>query len=145
MTKHLDTTHESFVRDEAVKGSSDRAFGLTFAVVFGVLAGISLWRGGPTWPYTLTAAGVFALLAAVVPGILAPLNRIWLRFGLLLHKITSPLILGLLFFLVVTPTGLVMRLLGKDLLALKADREAPSYWIDRRPPGPAPESMPHQF
>ncbi len=138
-------THESFERDEQVKGSSDRAFGATFAVVFAILAGISVWRGGGSWPYTLGASAVFALAALAAPGLLAPLNRLWLKFGLLLHKVTTPLILGLMFYLIVTPTGLVLRLLGKDLLHLKGDREAPSYWIEREPPGPSPESMPNQF
>jgi hypothetical protein len=138
-------THESFEREEQVKGSSDRAFGLTFAVVFAALAGISAWRGGPSWPYTLGASAVFAVAALAVPGLLAPLNRMWLQFGLLLHKVTTPLILGLMFYLVVTPTALILRLLGKDLLHLNGDDEAASYWIERQPPGPAPESMPHQF
>ena len=145
MSNQGNTTHERIQRDEEVKGSSDRAFGLTFAVVFAALAGFSVWRGGGSWPYTSCAAAVFALLAMVAPSLLAPLNRVWLKFGLLLHKVTSPLILGLMFFLVVTPTALVLRLLGKDLLHLKGDREAPSYWIERRPPGPSPDSMPNQF
>lgn len=138
-------THESFERDEEVKGSSDRAFGVTFAVVFAVLAGISVWRGGGSWLYTSCASAVFALVALAAPGLLAPLNRLWLKFGLLLHKVTTPLILGLMFFLIVTPTALIMRLLGKDLLRLNGDKEAESYWIERRPPGPAPETMPNQF
>jgi hypothetical protein len=139
------TTHESFEREEQVKGSSDRAFGLTFAVVFAVLAGIAAWRGGPSWPYTLSVSAIFALTALAVPGLLAPLNRVWLKFGLLLHKVTTPLILGLMFFLVVTPTALILRLFGKDLLQLNGDKDAASYWIERQPPGPSPESMPNQF
>ena len=138
-------THESFERDEDIKGSSDRAFGVTFAVVFAVLAGISAWRGGGSWPYTLSTSAVFAFVALAAPGLLAPLNRLWLKFGLMLHKVTTPLILGLMFYLIVTPTPLVVRLLGKDLLRLKGDREAPSYWIERQPPGPSPDSMPNQF
>lgn len=138
-------THESFERAEQVRGSSDRAFGLTFAVVFAVLAAVSAWRGGASWPYSLGAAAVFAAAAVAVPGLLAPLNRVWLKFGLLLHKVTTPLILGLLFYLVVTPTALILRLLGKDLLRLNGDAEAASYWIERQPPGPAPDSMPNQF
>ena len=145
MASQSKMTHESFEREAEVKGSSDRAFGLTFAVVFAVLAGISVWRGGGSWPYTLSASAVFALAALAVPGLLAPLNRAWLKFGLLLHTVTTPLILGLMFYLVVTPTALVLRLLGKNLLRLKRDHEAPSYWIERRPPGPRPESMPNQF
>jgi hypothetical protein len=145
MVNRSGITHESFERQEQIKGSSDRAFGLTFVSVFAVLAGISAWRGGDSWPYTLSASAVLALAALGVPGLLAPLNRGWLKFGLLLHRLTTPLILGGMFFLVITPTALVLRLLGKDLLHLKGGRQAPSYWIDRQPPGPSPETMPNQF
>ena len=145
MAKQSKMTHESFERDEQVKGSSDRAFGLTFAAALAVLAGISAWRGGANWPYTLGASAIFVLAALAVPALLAPLNRVWTKFGLLLHKVTTPLILGLMFYLVVTPTALILRLFGKDLLRLHGDPEAASYWIERQPPGPAPDTMPNQF
>ncbi len=137
--------HESFDRAAAVKGASERAFGLTFAVVLAVLAGISVWRAGSSWPYTLTAAVIIALIAATRPAVLAPLNRGWIKFGRQVNRVTTPLVLGLLFFLMITPIGLIMRLAGKDPLRLKGDREALSYWVERQPPGPAPESMPNQF
>jgi len=137
--------HEDLTREEAVKGSSDRAFGSTFAVVALVVGGLSLWRGGGAWPYALAAAAAFGGLALAAPRALAPLNWLWLRFGLLLHRVVNPLIMGLMFFLVVAPTGLVMRLGGKDFLRLKFDRAARTYWIAREPPGPAPETMRHQF
>ena len=96
--------------------------------------------------YSLCAATAgFLLVALGFPSILAPLNRLWLRFGLLLHRIVSPLVLGIMFFLVITPMGLLMRAFGKDLLRLKFDRAAASYWIERTPPGPPPESMADQF
>ena len=76
---------------------------------------------------------------------LAPLNRAWLYVGLLLQRVVSPVVLGILFFLTVTPIGLLMRLTGKNPLRLGFDREAQSYWIDRQPPGPAPDTMPRQF
>ncbi len=139
------STHESFDRATELKGASDRAFGLTFAVVAAVLAGISVWRAGPSWPYTLTAAVIIALIAVTRPAVLAPLNRSWMKFGRLVNRVTTPLVLGLLFFLMITPIGLTMRLAGKDPLRLKGDRDAPSYWVERKPPGPAPESMPNQF
>ena len=75
----------------------------------------------------------------------APATRLWHRFGLLLNRLVSPLALALVFYLTVTPTGLIMRALGKDPLRLKRDRDAASYWIMRDPPGPAPDSMPRQF
>lgn len=138
-------THETFTREEEVKGSSDRSFGLTFAVVGLILAGISFWRGGSWWPYALAAAASFAGLALAAPGVLAPLNRLWLKFGLLLHHVINPLVMGLLFFGVITPMALALRLMGKDLLRLRFDARAKSYWIPRDPPGPAPDTMRHQF
>ena len=69
---------------------------------------------------------------------LRPLNRLWLKFGLLLHKVVNPIVMALVFFGTVLPTGLIMRVLGKDLLRLKRQPDANSYWIERRPPGPAP-------
>ncbi len=144
MARHIGL-HEDLTREDAVKGSSDRSFGLVFAAVSLVVAGLSLWRGGWVWPYALAAAAAFGGLALVAPRTLAPLNWLWLRFGLLLHRIVNPLVMGLMFFLVIAPMGLVMRLGGKDFLRLKFDRKAPTYWIAREPPGPAPETMRNQF
>ncbi len=145
MADRSTSTHESFDRAAVLEGASDRAFGLSFAVLLAVLAGIAVWRGGPSWPYTLTAAVIIAVVAVTRPAVLAPLNRSWMKFGRLVNRVTTPLVLGLLFFLMITPIGLIMRLAGKDPLRLKGDRDAPSYWVERKPPGPAPESMPNQF
>jgi hypothetical protein len=84
-------------------------------------------------------------LAMGTPRLLTPLNRLWTRFGLVLHAVVTPVVMGLLFYLTVVPIGIVMRLAGKDLLALRYDPGAKSYWIERRPPGPAPDTMPRQF
>ena len=138
-------THETLTRDEVVKGSSDRSFGITFAVVALIVAGVSFWRGGPLWPYALAAAAIFGGLALAAPAVLGPLNKLWLKFGLLLHHIINPVVMGLLFFGVITPMALIVRLLGKDLLRLRFDAQAKSYWIPREPPGPAPDTMRHQF
>lgn len=140
------STHERIAREEAVAGSSDRSFGLVFAGFFTVLLLLKLWSGWSTsgWIY-LGLAAAFAVVALTVPGVLAPLNRLWMKFGLLLHRIISPLVMGMLFYVVVTPIGLLMRALGKDLLRLKRDAGAASYWIERTPPGPAPDTMKHQF
>jgi hypothetical protein len=77
--------------------------------------------------------------------VLSPLNRLWLRLGLLLQRITNPIVLGILFFGTVLPIGLLMRLAGKNPLRLGFDRDARSYWTPRQPPGPAPDTMPRQF
>ena len=137
--------HESLVRDEAVTGSSDRAFGIVFTVVFVIVGLWPLLGDGGVRPWALITAGSILAVSVIYPSVLAPLNRLWMRFGLLLHRITNPLIMGLVFFVTVTPTALIMRLLGKDPLHRKIDREAASYWIDRRPPGPSPETMKNQF
>ena len=137
--------HESYERSEDVHGSSDRSFGIVFAVVFCVIGLLPLAFGGGARLWSLGVGVAFLLVAVVAPAVLAPLSRLWLRFGLLLHRIVSPVVLGIMFFVVITPMALVMRALGKDLLRLRFDRAAASYWIDRTPPGPPPESMKDQF
>ena len=97
------------------------------------------------WVWLLAAAAMFAIAALAAPAVLHPLNVAWHRIGLVLHKISSPIIMGLLFFLVITPIGLLMRALGKDMLRLRVDLEAQSYWIRRDPPGPSGASMKEQF
>ena len=138
-------THERLAEDGPVAGSSDRSFGIVFAVVFGV---VGLWPllgdGAVRW-WALAIAFGFAAVAAVRPGLLAPLNRLWFKFGLLLNQIISPIVMGLLFFLVITPFALWIRARGKDLLHLRRDPAARSYWIPREPPGPSPETIKNQY
>ena len=95
--------------------------------------------------WSLGIAVIFAVIAQSWPVALAPLNLVWLKLGLLLHKIVSPVVLGLLFYTTVLPIGLVMRAFGKDPLRLRRDSAAESYWIVRNPPGPSSESMSQQF
>ena len=128
-----------------MKTSSDRSFGIVFAVVFAL---IGLWPflfGGMVRWWSLAIAAVFAVLAAIRPELLAPLNRLWTKLGLLLNSIVSPIVMGLLFYLIITPFALFMRLTGKDLLHLKHDPKAQSYWILREPPGPSPETIKNQY
>ncbi len=132
-------------KNEPLEHGSDRAFGITFAVVFGLIAAFKLWHGS-SWGLAWAGLSVGFLLAALLKAhILHPLNRQWARFGMVLHCITSPIILGLLFFVAILPIGLLMRALGKDMLRLKYDPKAQSYWIERNPPGPPPETMINQF
>ena len=138
-------THESFREHDAVKGSSNRSFGIVFAVVFAIIGLFPLIGGSSVRWWSLIVAGVFLALAFSVPKLLSPLNRLWMRFGLLLHRIVNPLVMALLFFLVVTPIALLMRLFGKRPLHLETEPDAESYWIPRDPPGPEPETMKQQF
>lgn len=137
--------HERLSRGQSLAIGSDRGFGIAFAAVFTVIGLIPLPFGGsPRW-WAVGTAGALLLTAVVMPCVLSPLNKVWHRIALLLHRIVSGVALILLFYVVVTPTGLVMRLLGKDLLNRRFDRSAASYWIHRTPPGPEPESMSNQF
>ena len=137
--------HEDYSREEEVKAGSDRSFGLVFAGFFAIVGALSLWRQHQGWHYTLPLAAVFLVVALTYPRVLGPLNRLWLKFGLLLYKVMNPLVLGLLFFVTIMPIGLVMRAMGKDFLRLKREPNAKSYWIARTPPGPPPQSMKNQF
>lgn len=132
--------HEELRRDDAPKPSSDRSFGLVFAAVFALVGLWPLLDGGAPQAWALALAAIFLGLGFAAPRLLGPLNRLWTRFGLLLARVTNPLLLGLLFFAVVTPMGLAMRALGRDPLRRRFDRAAATYWIERRPPGPAPMS-----
>ena len=139
------STHEHLSHDDAVTVGSERAFGVVFAVVFAIIAAWPLTDGGDIRAWAAIACGAFLVVSFLVPGLLKPLNIIWFKFGLLLHRIVNPLVMGFLFFLTITPIALLLRLFGKDPLQRKLDPNAESYWIERTPPGPAPETMKNQF
>jgi hypothetical protein len=138
------STHESFVREESASPGSDRTFGLVMAAVLAGLALLNGWHHGRLWPWEAVIAALFLLSALLRPALLSPLNRVWMKLGLLLHKIVNPIVMGLLFFGTIWPTGVIMRSRGRDLLRLKRDPSSDSYWI-LRDPGPAPETMRDQF
>jgi len=145
MTSENQDFHERLTRREDMKVGSDRSFGLVMAGAFAVLSIISWWHAHTSWHWMAPAAGVFGALALIYPAALNPLNRLWMRFGLLLHAVVNPIIMAVLFFGAVTPTALVMRMRNKDMLRLRREPGAGSYWIERIPPGPAPESLKDQF
>jgi hypothetical protein len=124
---------------------SDRSFGFVFSAAFllAFTALLYLGHGGHWWALLMSA--LFLAAALLKPALLSALNRAWARFGALLHAIVNPVLLGIIYFLIVTPTGLLMRLFGKDPLRLRIERSAESYWIKRDPAGPNPESLPRQF
>lgn len=141
----MTASHERLSPEEDVPMGSNRAFGITFAVVFALIGLYPLLHGGGIRLWALVCAAVFAILAFAWPSVLTPLNRVWFRIGLLLHKIVNPVILGLMFFIIITPLALVIRLFGGKLLPLAFDKPRPSYWTRRSPPGPDPESIRNQF
>jgi hypothetical protein len=128
------------------KSSSEKSFGITFAVVFTVF-GLWPWVVHGRSPY-LWAFGLALLFLAAglcLPHVLTPLNRLWFRFGLALHTIVNPVVMLLLYYGAVVSMGLIVKAFGKDLLRLKRNPATTSYWIARDPPGPTPESMTKQF
>ena len=124
---------------------SDRKFGLFFSLVFIVTAALS-WRAElPALAVSLGALAVsFAVLAKTKPHTLRTLNKLWAQLGMLIGRFVSPIVLGLMFVVLITPVGLLTRLFGRDELHLKK-RQTSSYWIEREPNGPAPESFKNQF
>jgi len=141
----MTNSHEDFSREHEVKGSSNRSFGLVFAGVFALLAFWPLVSGGAVRWWCAAVAMIFLALSLAAPGLLALPNRLWMRFGLLLNRIITPVALGILFYLAVTPVGMLMRMVGADHLRLRRGAEGGSYWIKRDPPGPKPDSLNHQF
>ena len=137
--------HTDVNRQQTVKPGSERAFGFVFAAVFLLVALWPLLDQASARLWALGVAAVFALCAWLSPRLLAPFNRGWFHFGNLLHRIVSPIALGAIFFGVLTPFALVMRLFRRDALLLHKRSARPSYWVRREPPGPPPDSFGNQF
>ena len=124
---------------------SPRSFGVVFAIVFGIIAMWPLLNDGAIRLWSAAIAVVFAMLALVWPQSLGFLNRLWFKFGLLLGRVVSPVIMAIMFFLIFTPIGLLLRLMGKDLLRLRMDSEEQSYWVKREADTQQMGSMKNQF
>ena len=116
-----------------VKISSNRSFGIVFFIVFLLIAFYPVTYNGDIRIWSAIISLILLVLGLLNSRILTPLNKLWFKFGILLGKIISPLLMGMIFFLVVTPTGLIMRLLGKDVLNLKYNKNK-SYWIEKNGP-----------
>jgi hypothetical protein len=140
-------THEPHSRAYEVKAGSDRNFGLVVGGVLVMIAAYRLYVGGSTTLVTIVALLGIALIAAALtaPAMLAPANRLWFRLGMLLHKVTNPILLGAIFAIAFVPTGVLMRALGRDPLRLKPEPDAPTYWIPRHKSGSTPESLRQPF
>lgn len=125
-----------------VQMGSERNFGLVFAVVFALIGLLPLLGGRePRW-VVLALAAIFAAIAFTVPSILKLPNRLWFRLGMLLGAIVAPIVMGLIYLLAFVPTGVVLKLSGKDLLSQRMEPERDSYWIERDEP---PKSMKLQY
>ena len=125
--------------------ASNRSFGLLLAFVMFLVAALVYWAGGHGMVYWVTAGALFLIISILMPRLLAPLKRIWLRLGYLLHMVVGPVILAATYVLAIIPVGLLTRMFGKDLLSLRRDASAESYWRKRPAGGPAPESLRDQF
>jgi hypothetical protein len=117
---------------------SDRKFGWTFAVLF-------FLAGAFAHPWMMAVGALLAVITMTRAHWLAPLKVAWMRFGELLNKIVSPVVMGVIFFVVFTPVALFMRVTGRDALARRYEPAAPSYWKRRDPPGPAEDSFTNLF
>jgi len=125
-----------------IKMSSNRSFGIVFFFVFLI---ISLWpliNENPIRVWSIVIAIIFLILGLMNSKILKPLNIIWFKFGVLLGNIVAPIVMGFIFFAVITPTGVIMKIIGRDLLNSKYDNRKKSYWINR---GKPKSTMKNQF
>jgi len=140
--------HEAFVEHRQPKSSSDRMFGLTVGLFLLAVAGVRSWLEQGSYALRAAFAGIGVLLVVLgiaAPHLLAPLNRAWTKLSLLLAAVVNPIIMLFMFVLVFLPIAIVMRIGGRDMLRLKRDANAQSYWVVRDPPGPKPGGMINQF
>jgi hypothetical protein len=139
------TLHEDLRREDQAAAPSERKFGLTLGGILALIAAVKLIERSP-WGL-LWGALAIALIAGALwrPRYLAVPNRIWLKLGLVLHRIVNPVIMAILFYGTILPIGVLMRLLGNDPLRLRLDKKAASYWLTRSDERPPSEAMRQQF
>ena len=116
---------------DKIKISSNRSFGLVFFAVFLIISLWPLTSEGSIRIWSVIISSVFLILGLINSKLLTPFNQLWFKFGIILGNIVAPIVMGILFFLVVTPTGLILRIIGKDILNKKYDKEKETYWIKR--------------
>ena len=115
---------------QKIKIPSNKNFGIVFSIVFLIISLWPLLNQNDIRIWSLIISGIFLVLGLINSKLLLPLNKIWFKFGILLGNFIAPIVMGIVYFMVVTPTGLIMRLLGKDLLNLKKNNKD-TYWIDK--------------
>lgn len=128
-----------------VKTSSNRSFGFVFTVFFLIIALLPLRKHGDVRIWAIAVSLTFLIVSLLWANALSPLNKAWTKFGFILHKITNPIILGIIFFFIFTPMAILMRLLGKANLTAWKDPKLHSYWTIRSPAGPSGDSLKNQF
>ena len=121
------------MKNTEIKIGSNKSFGIVFFIVFLLIAIYPLINNGELRIWSLVVAIIFFILGLINSKVLTPLNKLWFKFGLLLGKVVSPLIMGIIFFFVVTPTAFIVRIIGKDLLNLKFNNKK-TYWIEKTGP-----------
>ena len=125
--------------------ASNKSFGLLIAAVLAAIGALQHWFVGSGQVYWYVPAVIFLAIALVMPRVLLPLKRLWLRLGSLLHHIISPIVLAFLYVFSILLIGSLARIFGKEFLSLRRQPAAASYWIKRDPPGPPPQSLRNQF
>ena len=138
-------THEDLRNREEIRGPSERAFGLVFAVLFALVALLPLLKPKPVRWWALVVGSVLFIAALVRPSLLRPANWLWTRLATILSRIMNLVMTALLFYLVFVPVGVLRRIGRKDSLRLRFELHRRSYWTERQPPGPPPETMSRQF
>jgi hypothetical protein len=134
-----------FSKHNAPQRPTNQKFGWFFTAIFAFAAGYAYLKLPGVWLYVLLGCSlVTAIVTAVAPRLLTPFNKLWFGLGILLGKIVSPIVLGVIFFGLLTPIAIITRLFGRDVLSMKK-RQVSSYWVDRQPVGPQPESFKNQF
>jgi len=119
------------VQKSKIKMGSNKSFGIVFSVVFLIIGLWPLKSGNTIIIWAILISIVFFILGLMNSKLLSPLNKIWFKFGLTLGSLIAPIVVGIVYFLVVTPIGIVMRILGKDLLNQKFNKKIKTYWIKR--------------
>jgi len=130
------------IKNNKIEISTNRSFGITFSAVFLIIGIWPLLNNEPIRIWSIVISLIFLLFGLMNSTLLTPFNKIWFKFGILLGSIVSPIAMSMVFFIVVTPIGICMRLFRKDILNRKFDKNANSYWISRNKPS---GSLKNQF